>query len=92
MTFDPNKSGPVALRLGTRSQGRLPWLKESSRERCKHTQCTQPGIITLLRSWDEAAERSGHLDFFPNHTGAISRAKMAAPVRAGIRMSRLETP
>ena len=34
----------------------------------------------------------GHLNFFPNHTGAISRAKMAAPVRADIRMSRLETP
>ena len=34
----------------------------------------------------------GHLNFFPNHTGAISRAKMAAPVRANIRMSRLETP
>ena len=34
----------------------------------------------------------GHLGFFPNHTGAISRAKMAAPVRADIRMSRLEKP
>jgi hypothetical protein len=35
---------------------------------------------------------SGHLDFFPNHTGAISRRKMAAPVRADIRMSTLERP
>jgi hypothetical protein len=34
----------------------------------------------------------GHFGFFPNHTGAVSRAKMAAPVRADIRMSRLETP
>jgi hypothetical protein len=28
----------------------------------------------------------------PNHTGTISRAKMAVPVRADIRMSRLEMP
>jgi hypothetical protein len=34
----------------------------------------------------------GHLDFFPNHTVPTSRAKMAAPVRADIRMSRLERP
>ena len=34
----------------------------------------------------------GHLNFFPNHTGTISRAKMAVPVRADIRMSRLEMP
>ena len=36
---------------------------------------------------------SGHLDFssFANHSVATSRAKIAAPIRAALRMSRLET-
>jgi hypothetical protein len=37
---------------------------------------------------------SGHLDFrsFAYHSVATSRAKMAAPIRADLRMSRLERP
>jgi hypothetical protein len=57
------------------------------------TRCAIPSWRRIgSRTFGESEADLVHLGFFPNHTGAISRAKMAAPIRADIRMSRLETP
>ena len=81
--------------LGGESITRIEYNREKLRGHRSITHVVTPSSVRFGSKISGESEADfGHLDFrsFSNHSVATSRAKMAAPVKAEVRMSRRESP
>ena len=56
MTFDFVRNGPVTVLEPRQGRSALWLCGPKALGAAQHIQCAQPGIITLLRSWNQCSE------------------------------------